>query len=139
MLVALHIMSLGIWIGCILTEAAFEHMTGKIHPVAIARLHVAVDTYVETPAFLAVLATGIGLLASANPSPVFWVKIGIGLIAILTNVACVGLVIARDRAFRRDAVADARLMDRWQHRLGGVLALMIVAALSLALYDHAPV
>lgn len=133
-----HLLFLGLWIGCIATETVFEHTTGKEPGMAatIARLHVKVDLWVETPAFLAVLATGTLLYLDAAMTPLFAWKIGTAIVAIATNAACVWIVIARDGAMRRGQMERAAVLDDWQHKSGALLVLLIAAAITLAVIDR---
>jgi len=129
-----HLLALGLWIGCIATETVFEHTLGKqagFQP-QIARLHVQVDLWIEVPAFLAVLATGVWLLAGTEPAALFLAKIFAGGAAIAVNVFCVWIVLARDGAFRGGDIARAGRLDHWQHKAGALQVLLIVAALALA-------
>lgn len=134
----IHLLALGLWIGCIATETVFEHTTGKEPGMqaAIARLHVKVDLLVETPAFLVVLATGLWMYGDTVITPLFGVKIAVGIVAILTNVACVWIVLARDVAIRANAPERARRLDDWQHKSGALLVLLIAVTLIFAAWDR---
>lgn len=131
MLLPLHLLLIGLWLGCVLTEAMFERaLLGKGRPQErlLADLHRRVDVWIEIPVFVAVVITGGLLLMQTSPS--FWlrVKVAVGLLAVLANVVCVGLVFARAKAAR---VADWERFDRLdhlQHKLGAVVLLAIVGA-----------
>ena len=86
-LLALHLLSLGLWIGCIATEAVFEHTTGREPGLAgaVAALHVKVDLWVEVPAFVLVLVTGAAMLPRTDITLTFFAKIAVGLAAIGVN------------------------------------------------------
>ncbi len=130
----LHILALGVWFGCIATETVFEHTTGTVPGMeeAIARLHVKVDLWIETPAFTAVLATGAWLYSTTPVTPMFTAKIWIGVAAIAVNVICVWLVFARDRAYAARKRGHALQLDHWQHKAGGLQVLLIIVVLALA-------
>lgn len=52
MILAVHIVSVGTWLGCVLTEALFEHAllgTGRANELILAKLHKEVDLFVEIP------------------------------------------------------------------------------------------
>ena len=128
-----HLIANGLWIGCILTEAAFEHRLPKGDPfeAAVARLHVVVDVWIETPAFLIVLATGLMLLTGAPQTPLFHTKIAFGLAAVAVNAWCVWLVFRRRALFAAGDVAGAHRADHIQHKAGGLLLVLILVALAI--------
>ncbi len=132
-MLTLHLMALGVWIGCVAVETAFEHrLNGKPEwTPAVADLHVLVDLTVETPAFLAALVSGVLLLRTGvNASQLM---IGAGLFAVAFNIFCVGFVLARAKAYRLGEVERARKCDLWQHRLGALVVVFMAAALVGAL------
>jgi len=67
-LVFVHLLFVGIWLGCVLTEALFERALlgqGPAQELLLAGLHKKVDLWVEIPAFTLVLLSGAALMASA--------------------------------------------------------------------------
>ena len=132
-LLLIHLLALGIWLGCILTEAAFEHTLPKdeIFERAVARLHVLVDVWIETPAFVVVLVSGALMLADSPGDTTFQIKVALGLVAVAINVWCVWLVFRRRALFERGEHAAARVVDNLQHKAGGVLLAVILAALAI--------
>jgi hypothetical protein len=137
LLLPLHIVAAGLWLGCVLTEALFERALlgqGPAHELILVRLHQRVDQIVEIPAFLAVLVTGGLMLAQAPLSALLAVKVGLGLTAVAANVWCVRLVFLRATAAERgEREAFARL-DHAQHRYGAVVLLTMIGALVLGLF-----
>lgn len=134
LLLLAHLVFVGLWLGCVLTEALFERAflgQGRAQELTLALLHKRVDLFVEIPAFLAVLVTGTLMFSRAAPSGLLHAKVGFGLLAIAANLWCVVLV------FRRAAAASAGQWDRFarldhlQHKIGAVVLLGMVAALGL--------
>jgi hypothetical protein len=134
----IHLLALGLWVGCIATETVFEHTTGKEPGMAaaIARLHVKVDLWVETPAFLVVLASGGSMYGEAAITPLFGWKILTGLAAIAVNAFCVWVVLARHGAMVAGDLPRAERLDDWQHKSGALLVVLIALALALAAIDR---
>ena len=137
LLLVAHLVFVGLWLGCVLTEALFERALlgqGRAQELILASLHRRVDLFVEIPAFLVVLATGAALLASAPPSGLLHAKIGLALGAIAANVACVWLVFERARAAGLGDWGRFEKLDHLQHKLGAVVLLGIVGALGSGMY-----
>lgn len=133
MILLIHILAIGIWLGCILVEAAFEHRLPKTETQqrAVADLHVIVDVWIETPAFLLVLVTGSLLLLDAPLGPALTWKVAISFAAVALNAWCVWLVFRRRALFRADRLAEAAKVDHLQHKAGGLLFVLILAALAI--------
>ncbi|CAN5197474.1 lipoprotein [soil metagenome] len=140
LLLALHLLFAGLWLGCVLTEALFERaLLGKGHAqeAILGALHKKVDIFVEIPAFMMVLITGGIMLITAPPSALLYTKIGFGLVAIVANIYCVWLVFKRsDHASRGDWAAFAKA-DHMQHKVGAIVLCGILAALGTGLYSFA--
>ena len=131
-MVALRLLHLGMlfaWAGVVLVEGVIE--LSDLDDGAVAtRLHYRIDLLIEGPLLLAVLVSGALLWAAAPASPLLYVKIACGLVAVLANLLCLGFVVAR---YRRRDDRDARL--RWgRYVRGSILALpFALAAASLGL------
>ncbi len=135
-LLPIHLTFIGIWLGCVLTEALFERALlgqGRAFELVLVALHKRVDLFIEIPAFVVVLLTGALMLGSAAPSGLLQAKVGFGVLAIAANAYCVWLV------FRRSAKAQAgdwdafTRLDHLQHQWGAVVLIGILAALGLGL------
>ncbi len=140
-LLLIHLIFVGVWLGCVITEALFERALlgqGRAQELILVALHKRVDFLLEIPAFLIVMVTGGMLLAGAPPSPLLHLKIGFGLLAIGTNIYCVLLVLRRARAANAGRWDEFARLDHLQHRFGAVVLLGILAALGLGgyLYGH---
>lgn len=137
LLLWVHLLLVGVWLGCVLTEALFERaLLGKGHDLelVLVALHKKVDMVVEIPAFMGVLLTGGWMLSMAPPSGVLHTKIGFGLLAIAANVYCVWLVFARARAAQAGQWDVFARLDHRQHVFGAVVLLGLVVAASLGGY-----
>lgn len=136
MLLLLHLLFIGLWLGCVLTEALFERaLLGKGRPyeALLAQLHKQVDVWVEIPAFIAVVVTGSLLLLQAPPSQWLHLKVALGLLAVLANTVCVGLVFVRAKAANVDDWHLFARLDHLQHKLGAVVLLALLGALGIGL------
>lgn len=136
-LLPLHLAFVGIWLGCVITEALFERALlgkGRAQERILVALHKRVDLMVEIPAFIAVLVTGAAMLGTANPGPLLTTKIAFGLLAIATNGYCVWLVFRRARACESEQQAEFTRLDHRQHKFGALVLFAIVAALATGIY-----
>jgi len=82
LLLPVHLVSAGLWLGCVLTEALFERALlgrGRDAERILARLHKRVDLYVELLALVGVLITGVLMVRTAPPSMLLHTKIALGL------------------------------------------------------------
>lgn len=139
-LLPLHLAFVGIWLGCVITEALFERALlgkGRAQELILVALHKRVDLVVEIPAFIVVLVTGAAMLSSVNPTPLLATKIAFGLLAIATNIYCVWLVFRRAQAAQSDQQAEFTRLDHLQHKFGAVVLLAIVTALAIGIYLYA--
>ena len=136
MLLALHIAFVGVWLGCVLTEALFERAllkTGRSNERILATLHKRVDVFIEIPAFAGVAVTGGLMLIDATLTPVLQLKIAAALVAIAANAYCVYLVFAREAAALAEDWERFERLDHRQHQVGAVVLLGILTALGLGL------
>jgi hypothetical protein len=137
LLLILHLLFVGIWLGCVLTEALFERALlgkGRAQELILVVLHKRVDLLVEIPAFLVVLITGGLLLAGSGVGTLLQLKIGFALLAIAANVFCVWLVFLRARAAENGDWTTFAALDHLQHKFGAVVLLGILTALGLGIY-----
>lgn len=136
LLLPLHLLAAGLWAGCVLTEIAFERRLAgdAAQRPLLAALHRQVDLWIEAPAFALVALTGVLLWARGAPAD-GWLqaKLALGGMAVLSNLGCMGAVLARDQAARRGDAAAWERADRLQHALGGAVVLGLCGALALGL------
>jgi hypothetical protein len=98
----LHLILVAAWAGLVLAELVLE-LVGARRPEAqrfVADVHYMIDLFLELPILLGVLATGGWLLRGATFDTALAVKVACGLAAVLANLVCVALVIARHRGAR---------------------------------------
>ncbi len=137
MLLPVHLAFVGIWLGCVLTEALFERALlgkGRTQELILVALHKRVDLFIEMPAFMVVLVTGSLMFISGGASSPLLVKIALGLLAVATNLYCVWLVFRRVTAARSAQWAEFKRLDHLQHKLGTIVLLALVAALAIGIY-----
>ncbi|MES2949592.1 MAG: hypothetical protein V4858_13705 [Pseudomonadota bacterium] len=137
LLLLLHIVFIGVWLGCVVTEALFERALlgqGRAQELILVGLHKRVDIFVEIPAFLVVLVTGGLMWANAAPSTALHAKIGFGVLAILANVYCVWLVFRRAKAATAGDWEQFARLDLLQHKFGAIVLIGILGALGLGGY-----
>lgn len=137
LLLPLHLVFVGLWLGCVLTEILFERaLLGQGHDAQriLARLHRRVDLAVELPSLLVVLLTGALMALRLPPAGLLLhAKIALGLLAVTANLYCVGLVLRRDRHAAAGDWPAFEAADHRQHRYGAVVLLGLVGALALGL------
>ena len=94
-----HLAALGLWAGLVAAEGVVELSARTDEERRFAsRLHARMDAIVELPLLCAVLLTGAVLVSRAWPlSPLHWVKVIAGLLAVSANLWCVVHVFARQR------------------------------------------
>jgi hypothetical protein len=128
-LLVLHILGVGLWLGCAGAETLLE-IVGDRKPElkrTVIRLHYWIDLTVELPVVLLALVTGIAL-ATQLPADGGWelAKRIIGLVALTANLGAIGAVIARERAAR---AGDERALERRQSLFGTLVVVAAPAAL----------
>ena len=130
-----HLVAVGIWLGCVLTEIAVERALagqGETTDRLLAVLHRRIDLLVELPAFVVVLVSGGVLLMNAGARPWLHAKIAAGLLAILANAVCLYWVLRRARAAAGNDGAAFAAADHQQHRWGALVLVALLLALLLA-------
>lgn len=97
LLLTLHLLALGIWIGVVAAEFVieFDGMKNSTSLIKASKLHFLTDIWVEIPAFTIVLITGLLMINSHHLQGVFLYKIIFGLAAIIFNSVCVYAVFRR--------------------------------------------
>ena len=94
-----HLISLGMWLGVVITEVLFEFAASDAESLrAPARFHYNVDKFGELPVLFAVLITGTILAVRAWPlTPLHLIKIAASLVAVGCNLICTLWVFRRRR------------------------------------------
>jgi len=97
----IHIVAASAWMGLIAAEVVIELLAhDKTTRRFVAEAHKRIDLFFEGPLVAIVLLTGSVLLYRLWPSttPLLLLKVGIGLIAVVSNVVCIHWVLGRARA-----------------------------------------
>jgi len=137
LLLPLHLLSIGIWLGCVMTEGLFERALlgkGREQELTLAALHKRVDIFIEVPAILLVLVTGGLLLRNAAGGNLLYLKVALGLFAIAANAYCVRLVFRRLTHATTGEWQSFDKIDHLQHKVGAAVLVGILAALAIGLY-----
>jgi hypothetical protein len=127
-----HLMSLGIWLGIVITEALFEFSGSDADSLrAAARFHYTVDMFGELPVLAAVIVTGVLLASRVDPwTPLHYVKIAASLAAIGSNLICAVWVVQRRH------IEDEHVLLAYRRKIWVTAAIGVVfgtAALSIGL------
>jgi hypothetical protein len=130
-LMVLHVAAASIWLGCVAVEVFFERALAPQpeNRALLAKLHYNVDLFVEAPAFLVTALSGAILFSQATPGLALDLMIGLGAVAVLANIWCVLIVIARRRHALAGAWAAYARADHRLHKVGSVVALGVAGAM----------
>lgn len=134
-LLFLHILAIGIWIGVVGAEFVIEFagMKSQEARLAASRLHYLTDIWIEVPAFLVVLVTGFLMLTPEQMSGLFLVKVIFGLLAVALNAVCVFAVFKRQKHAERGNVAGMDSVEPLM-KFGGLIIPVFLFAFGLGLY-----
>lgn len=134
-LLILHFLGLGVWVGVVGAEFAIEFygMRDEESLRTAAELHYKTDLWIEVPAFMTVLVTGILMLQDTQIEGMFLLKIVFALLAILFNCICVYAVIKRRSSLQANNSAGLATSDRAM-KIGSAVIPTFLVALSLGLY-----
>ncbi len=139
-LLPIHIAFVGVWLGCVITEALFERALlgkGREQELSLVALHKRVDLVVEIPAFVVVLITGLMMYPVSSITGLIHAKIAFGLVAIAVNAYCVWLVFKRATAATTDNWDEFTRLDHKQHKYGAIVLIAIIVALCIGIYAYA--
>ena len=130
-----HILAVGLWLGCLATEIAFEKAMAAdaASRLWVSRLHDRVDRWIEGPVFVVVAVSGAVLALRTPLTPLLAVKIGLGVAAVAANVWCLRLVFDRRAAAEAGDWAAWAAIDRRQHAVGTAVTVLLLAATGVAL------
>jgi hypothetical protein len=134
-LLTIHLIALGIWIGVVGAEFAieFDGMKDNESYIRASKMHYKTDIWIEIPAFLIVLITGVLMITEHHLSGLFLYKIVFGLLAIAFNILCVYAV------FKRKKFADLSDIEGMKStnlamRVGGLIIPTFLVAFALGIY-----
>lgn len=135
LLLIIHLIALGIWIGVVGAEFAieFDGMKDDESYVKASKLHYITDIWVEIPAFTTVLVTGLLMVNESHLSGVFLYKIIFALLAITFNIVCVYAVFKRRKFALSSDIVGMKSADTAM-KIGGLIIPTFLVALVLAFY-----
>lgn len=134
---SLHIMSAGIWGGCIATEVLLEKFLaghGKEVNKLLAKVHYYADLVIEMPASIICYTTGLKLLIGRAPSKFVHSMAGLGAAALAFNIACFYNVHKRYQASLTNNWDEFEKHDKLQYRVGKGAVYSFLLAFGLSLY-----
>lgn len=128
-----HIAAVAFWFGLVGAEFVIERSRteSQSHGFAVARNHYYIDLFFEMPTFIIVLVTGTILLVETTVTNLLMVKVGAGLIAVISNFICLYPVIKRKLAADKEDLKAVKAYSRQIDRISvfalpaGFLALII--------------
>jgi len=131
-----HLMAVGIWIGCVMTETVMELAEQYKPPqeTNIAAFHWKIDMFVELPAIAVALGSGLMLASVAAADPLIHTKIGLGLTAAIGNLISVVLIYKRNQAHINEDWATYKKLDLLHARIGKLFLVVLVATFGLGAY-----
>jgi len=135
-LLFLHLLGMGIWVGCVLTEIVLELALKHVPPEQspLARLHVLVDRYVEIPAIILVATTGVLMLQSTSWDSLLMIKVGLGVAAVLLNSAAAWCVHQRYSSLQHTTMSGYHFWDQWHERIGVGCVTSLLGAIAVGGY-----
>ncbi|HNW03535.1 MAG TPA: hypothetical protein PKH04_15780 [Burkholderiaceae bacterium] len=132
-LLTIHLFAVAFWLGVVGVEYLLERGRAHSHQHGfnVARLHFQIDTCLEMPTFLVVLATGLALLEPQRMSGLYALKVAAGALAVLGNVLCVVPIVLRKRAAERQDLGAVIRYSRWVDRISATAIPAGLAAFAL--------
>jgi len=136
LLLFIHLLAIGIWAGCVATEAVCE-IGQKDVPFKksyIAPLHWNIDKFVEIPAIIIAAISGFIMLENAPSDPILSFKIIAGIAAVCLNTLASFLVYKRLKCYQADDEEGYLKYNLLHDRIGVGCVFSISAAIALGGY-----
>ncbi|MBN7796664.1 hypothetical protein [Parahaliea mediterranea] len=130
-----HLLAVGVWIGVVGAEWVIER-DGTASPEAnlrAASMHAVTDRWIELPALLVILATGLLMLHERHFEGLFLYKLIFAMLAILFNLICVYAVFKRKECLQIDDAKGLARAGRYMLISAGVIPSFILA-IGLGIY-----
>jgi len=126
-----HLIAIGIWVGCVATEIVCELGQKNVNfkQSYIAPLHWSIDKFVEIPAILVTVFTGLLMLEDAAWTTLFKIKIITGIAAVILNSVAAFTVYMRYKYFTENNEQGYAKYHLLHERVGIACTAMIVVAL----------
>lgn len=133
-LLTLHLIALGIWIGVVGAEFAieFDGMKDDESHIKASNMHYTTDIWIEIPAFTIVLITGLLMLNESHLDGLFLYKIIFGLLAIFFNIVCVYAVFKRKKFAETFDIEGMKSVNPIM-KLGGLIIPTFLIAFALGI------
>lgn len=135
-LLFIHLIAIGIWAGCVATEAVLEITLAKAPPLesGLASIHSRIDRFVEIPAIIAAVATGSAMLHHATWDPLLSIKVSLGVAAVVLNAIAAYTVHRRLQCLNAKDMAGYATFNLWHERIGIGCILSISGAIVVGGY-----
>jgi putative copper export protein len=132
----IHLIAIGIWAGCVATEAVLEVVLEKVPPLqsGLAVIHAKIDRFVEIPAIIVAVATGGSMLHHATWDKLLVVKVALGASAVVLNSIAAFTVHRRLQCLNAKDMTGYATFNRWHERIGIGCVLSIVGAIVVGGY-----
>lgn len=131
-----HLIAIGIWAGCVATEAVLEIALEKTPPQTsgLASLHAKIDRLVEIPAIVVALLTGGAMLHHAAWDTLLIAKVSLGASAVVLNSIAAFTVHRRLQCLNARDMAGYQRFNRLHERIGIGCVLSIAGAIAVGGY-----
>lgn len=135
LILIIHLIALGIWIGVVGAEFVieFDGMKNDESYIKASKMHYITDIWVEIPAFTTVLVTGLLMLNESHLAGVFLYKVIFALLAIIFNIVCVYAVFKR-RKFALISDIEGMKSTETVMKIGGLIIPTFIVTFVLAIY-----
>jgi len=129
MLLTLHLIALGCWIGVVGAEFVIEFAGMKDNESfrRASMLHYQTDIWVEIPAFSVVLLTGLLMVNESHLEGLFLYKIIFAILAMLFNIVAVYAVFKRRGFAIKDDLHGMKSVDPIMKLSGLIIPCFLVA------------
>lgn len=116
----IHLIAIGIWAGCVATEAVLEIALAKVPPLesGLASIHSRIDRFVEVPAIIVAVGTGGSMLHHAAWDHLLSIKVSLGVAAVVLNSIAAYTVHRRLQCLNAKDMAGYTAFNRWHERIG---------------------
>jgi hypothetical protein len=132
----IHLIAIGIWAGCVATEAVLEKALEKVPPFesGLASIHAKIDRFVEIPAILVAVASGGSMLRHVAWDHLLSIKVSLGVAAVVLNFIAAYTVHRRLQCLNGKDMVGYAAFNRWHERVGVGCVLSITGAIVVGAY-----
>ena len=136
-LLSIHLFAVAFWFGVVGVEFILERgrALSKEHGYKVADIHHHIDMYLEMPAFMVVLITGVLMLdISRLDDGLYLLKISAGFLAVIGNIYCVYPIIKRKLAAQNKDIVLLKYYSKLVDKISLVAIPAGVIALVCGIY-----